>query len=84
MLTESSGELEAAASQHATAAEGWASYGDPAEEAYARIGAGRCLASLGRAQEALSSLRSGGELAAFLKAQPLVDEAARWARTLGS
>jgi hypothetical protein len=84
MLTESTGDLEAASRQHVAAADGWASYGDPAEEAYARIGAGRCLAGLGRAQEALPSLRRGRELARALRARPLVDEAARLERARGS
>jgi DNA-binding SARP family transcriptional activator len=77
MLTEASGDLEAASLQYIDAARGWAAYGAPAEEAYARIGAARCLAAVGRGRDAAGHLRAGLRLAETLRARPLIEEAAR-------
>jgi DNA-binding SARP family transcriptional activator len=75
MLTEADGDLAAASRQFRAAALGWASYGNPAEEAFAQLGAGRCLVALGRSREAVPDLERARELATILGARPLIDEA---------
>jgi hypothetical protein len=82
MLTEAEGDLDAASRDYALAADGWAGYGAPAEEAHARIGAGRCLAVLGRTQAARASLAASARLAQQLRAMPLLGEVARIEATL--
>jgi DNA-binding SARP family transcriptional activator len=84
MLIESGGDLGAASRAYEAAAAGWAAYGDPAEEAYARVGAARCLAGLGRTRGAARNLRAGRTLAEALRAKPLIEEAARVEATLGN
>jgi len=71
-LAEADGDVADAARRYVDAATGWAAYGDPYEEAHALVGAGRCLAALGRAGDATSSLGRATELATSLGAVPLL------------
>ena len=69
-LLEHDGRLGEAASGHAAAALHWREFGDPYEEAQALLGAGRCLAALGRTEEASAPLAAARERFAALGAAP--------------
>lgn len=56
MLAEAHGDTEAGANLYLDAANRWAGFATPVEEAYALLGAGRCLVVLGRKTEAAVSL----------------------------
>jgi len=71
-LAEADGDADVAAGRYLEAATSWAAYGDPYEEARALVGAGRCLASLGRPADATSSLERATALARALGAEPLL------------
>jgi DNA-binding SARP family transcriptional activator len=75
ILAEASGDIEAARELYAGAAEGWQRFGCPGERAYALLGEGRCLVSLGRAHEARTIVHEARHVAAGLNALPLVAEA---------
>jgi hypothetical protein len=72
-LAEQSGENEAAANVYAEAASRWALFGVAAEEAFALLGQGRCLAALGR-PEAETPLLEAHRLFSSLKAEPALAE----------
>ncbi|HEY7282961.1 MAG TPA: adenylate/guanylate cyclase domain-containing protein [Actinomycetota bacterium] len=55
----------------------WETYDHVLERAHAFLGIGRSLLALGRAEEAVGSLRSGREIAVGLRAVRLVDETDR-------
>jgi hypothetical protein len=58
-LAEEAGETEAAAAGYADAARRWGAFGVVAEQAFALLGQGRCLARLGRrAEEPLEQARA--------------------------
>jgi tetratricopeptide (TPR) repeat protein len=46
-VAEAAGDLPAAGRRYAAAADGWEAFGNVPEQAYARLGEGRCLAALG-------------------------------------
>ena len=56
------------------AKDGWSSFGNPFETAFAEMGAGRCLLGLGRRDEATGHLRSARETFARLGAVRLTAE----------
>jgi class 3 adenylate cyclase/tetratricopeptide (TPR) repeat protein len=72
-LAEQSGELEAAANGYAEAASRWALFGVVAEEAFALLGQGRCLAALGK-PEAEKPLLEARRLFSSLGAEPALAE----------
>jgi class 3 adenylate cyclase/tetratricopeptide (TPR) repeat protein len=72
-LAEQSGETEAAANGYAEAASRWALFGVVAEEAFALLGQGRCLAALGKT-EAEKPLLEARKLFASLGAEPALVE----------
>jgi hypothetical protein len=73
-LAEQSGETEAAANGYAENASRWALFGIVAEEAFALLGQGRCLASLGN-PEAEKPLLEARRLFSSLGAEPALAEA---------
>jgi hypothetical protein len=75
ILAEASGDLEAAASGHLLAAEGWRAFGNPAEEAHALLGHARSLAALGRSADGVRSAVRARELGGSLGAVGIVREA---------
>jgi len=74
ILAEARGEIEDAAAQYDTVAAVWEEFGHRLEEALALYGAGRCLATLGRGDEALNRFRRAQEILTELGAQPTVAE----------
>ena len=78
IVAEGKGELEEAQTLYEEAAEKWRAFGHVLERGQALLGAGRCLAQLGRSQEAVDRLRTARELFASLGATPLVAEADDW------
>jgi tetratricopeptide (TPR) repeat protein len=75
---EGHGELELAAELYAEAASRWEEYGHVLERGYALLGAGRCLARLGRWAEASARLGEARAVFAALHAGALAAEAERW------
>jgi len=53
ILEEARGEFESALSSYREAADAWSGFGDVVEEAFAHLGAGRCLLALRQAGEAV-------------------------------
>jgi hypothetical protein len=77
-LAELGGALAEAERRYLAAAEGWAGFGSPEEEAYARIGAARCMLALGHDRLAMGrSLGRARQLAAALGAGDVLTEVAR-------
>ncbi|HSK36707.1 MAG TPA: hypothetical protein VLA80_08225, partial [Actinomycetota bacterium] len=74
VLTEATGDPEAAAALYAEAAEGWATYRNVLEHALAVLGQGRCLAQLGR-PDADQVLRVASQHLTTLGARPAAAEA---------
>jgi hypothetical protein len=74
LLSEARGELQAASSLYAKAAEGWTELGHVLERGLALLGLGRCELGLGRANEAAASLTEARAVFAELGARPLVAE----------
>jgi len=72
-LAEQAGETEAAANLYAGAASRWALFGVVAEEAFALLGQGRCLAAIGK-PEAEKPLLEARKLFAGLGAEPALRE----------
>ena len=62
-----------AANRHTDAAREWAAYGHPLEEAYALLGAARCLYAMGRGHETATGTQRVVTLARSLGARPLLD-----------
>jgi hypothetical protein len=75
---EGHGELELAAELYAEAASRWEEYGHVLERGYALLGAGRCLARLGRWADASARLGEARAVFAALHAGALAAEAERW------
>jgi hypothetical protein len=76
-LAEAHGEHAAAAAGFADAAARWRASGIPYEEAQALLGRGRCLAALGKAEEAREPLSAAREICARLGAKPALEETDR-------
>jgi class 3 adenylate cyclase/tetratricopeptide (TPR) repeat protein len=74
VLVEGHGDIAAAAELYLDAARRWAGFAAPVEEAYARLGAGRCLLALGRTADARTALERARSLWTDLKASPLLAE----------
>ncbi|MEI6725425.1 MAG: hypothetical protein WCN81_04285, partial [Actinomycetes bacterium] len=74
LVRERSADLEAAAADFAAAAAGWNDFCMPYEEAQALLGRGRCLAALGRANQATEPLAAAREIFARLGARPALAE----------
>jgi class 3 adenylate cyclase/tetratricopeptide (TPR) repeat protein len=74
MMAERSGDVEGAAAAFARAATAWSAFGVPLEEALARLGEGRCLMALGRAEQAKPALVEAHAVFARLGAMPAVSE----------
>ena len=70
LAEETCGEHGSAAADFAAASTGWRDFGMPYEEAHARLGQGRCLVALGRAQEAAAPLVAAREVFGSLGAKP--------------
>jgi len=74
---EHEGRLDRAAGRYAEAASRWRGFGAPYEEAYARLGEGRCLAALGRGEDACAPLRRAVRVFRRLGADPVLSQALR-------
>jgi class 3 adenylate cyclase/tetratricopeptide (TPR) repeat protein len=74
ITAEAHGELAEAADLFADAAQRWERFGVVTERAFALLGQGRCLAALGRPDEAGEPLRTARELFAAMGAQPSLVE----------
>jgi tetratricopeptide (TPR) repeat protein len=72
-IAEQFDETEAAANLYAEAASRWALFGNVPEEAFALLGQGRCLATLGKPQ-AVTPLREASKLFSSLGAEPALAE----------
>jgi tetratricopeptide (TPR) repeat protein len=72
-VAEARGELGTAAEIYADVAPKWADYGFGLEEAWLRLGLGRCLLGLGRRKDAARELDRALELAGGLGARPIMD-----------
>jgi hypothetical protein len=72
-LAEAAGDLVDAGGRYRVAADGWKAFGSLPEQAYARLGQGRCLAALGDSG-AEASLRQARELFAPLGYAPALAE----------
>ena len=73
-LAENQGDLEAAAMGYADAAARWQAFGVVPEQAFARLGQGRCLTHLGRTSEATPVLHRAREIFTRLQAAPALAE----------
>ena len=73
-LTEARGDLEAAATAYAEAADRWEGFGVVPEQGFALLGQGRCLVGLSRQTEASSVLRHAREIFEGLDAAPALAE----------
>jgi class 3 adenylate cyclase/tetratricopeptide (TPR) repeat protein len=73
-VLEARGTYDDALALYQPLAEEWGSFGSVLERAYALFGAGRCLLSLGRANEATTQLTAAREIFVSLGARPLIDE----------
>jgi tetratricopeptide (TPR) repeat protein len=76
-LAEAAGDVEAAASLYAEAAERWLGFGHVPERAHALLGHGRCLVALGRAPEAAAPLERARAIFSRLGARRLLAETDR-------
>jgi class 3 adenylate cyclase/tetratricopeptide (TPR) repeat protein len=74
VLAEARGETEDALGGYEHAAADWAAFGHKLEYALALYGAGRCLAELGRADQAAARLAAAREILIELGATPTIDE----------
>jgi hypothetical protein len=77
IIAESRGNLARAVEVYESAAAGWLTFGNPLEEAHARIGVGRCLAGLGQGDAARRSLLEARRIGRTLGAVMVVGEADR-------
>jgi tetratricopeptide (TPR) repeat protein len=78
MVAEAGGELQNAAGLYNAAAEGWRQFGNVPEQGHSSLGAGRCLVSLGRRQEAARPLQEARTIFQSLGARLAVQEADSW------
>ncbi len=74
ILTEAHGNPRAACDEYEEAAQRWQRFGVVAEQAYALLGRGRCLAGLGRPAEAGLALRQARRIFETLRAAPALAE----------
>jgi tetratricopeptide (TPR) repeat protein len=74
LIAEARRELETAAGLYAEAAQRWAEYGHVLEHGLAHLGAGRCLARLGRSAESTVELKEARSVFVRLGARLLVEE----------
>ena len=74
IIAEATGDVPGAVESYADAAERWEQFGVVPEHAYALLGHGRCLVSLGRPTEAAPVLRRARELFHTLGATPGIAE----------
>jgi tetratricopeptide (TPR) repeat protein len=74
ILAEARGESEKAWQGYEQVAADWADFGNALEHALALYGAGRCLAELGRSDEAAERLAAAREILVELGATPTIDE----------
>lgn len=75
LVAEADGRPADAVIAYARAAEAWTAFGVPLEAAYAELGAGRCLAALGRTGESRERLAAARDTAARIDAGVIVREA---------
>jgi tetratricopeptide (TPR) repeat protein len=75
LIAEADGKDEEAARLHAEAADGWAQFGCPAEEAHARIGFGRAAGRMGRTSDATVNLKAALAIADELGAAQISRDA---------
>jgi class 3 adenylate cyclase/tetratricopeptide (TPR) repeat protein len=75
--SEHEGRLDPAAERFADAAVHWRAFGAPYEEAHARLGQGRCLAALGRGDDAATPLRRAARVFRRLGAEPALAQTLR-------
>ena len=73
-LTESRGDLHAAADAYADAADRWERFGVVPEQAFALLGQGRCLMGLDQASDAAPVLHHAREIFERLQAAPALAE----------
>ena len=74
LLEERRGAMDAAAEHFAHAATRWGDFHVPYEEAHALLGRGRCLAALGKTEEAAGPLAAARAIFARLEARPALAE----------
>jgi hypothetical protein len=75
--SEHEGRPDRAAGRYDEAASRWRAFGAPYEEAHARLGQGRCLAALGRGDDAAAPLRRAARVFRRLGAEPALAQALR-------
>jgi len=83
LIAAARGEHDVAAAGFADAAARWHDFGVPFEEGQALLGQGRCLAVLGRAQEATQPLEQAHDIFARLGARPALEDSEAWLQRLG-
>jgi hypothetical protein len=83
ILTEARGDLQSAADAYADAAGRWERLGVVPEQAFALLGEGRCVATLGRSSEALPVLQQARQIFTRLGAAPALAETDALLATLG-
>lgn len=74
LVAEAQGRAEEALGLYLEANEGWSSFGNPLETAFAGVGAGRCLIEPSRRDEATRRLRGAREIFGGLGTGKLVDQ----------
>jgi hypothetical protein len=74
-VAEAHDRIEEALGHHRAAADGWASYGFPFEQAQASMAAARCLVRLGRGEEGSPLAAAAASIFAGLGATPLAGKA---------
>lgn len=75
VFAEADGEIERARDLFASAAAAWRDFGNPGEQAHARLGEGRCLVRLGQGEGSVPALQEARAILKRLRAAPLVAEA---------
>jgi tetratricopeptide (TPR) repeat protein len=80
--SEQEGEYDRAAQRFAEAASRWHAFGAPYEAAQARLGQGRCLVALGRADDAVRPLRDAARVFRRLGAAPALAQTLRLSRPM--
>jgi class 3 adenylate cyclase/tetratricopeptide (TPR) repeat protein len=76
LVAEQQGRLEDAVEGFRDAADRWASFTTPIEEAHARIGHARCLVALGRHADAVAPLAAAREIGERMGAKPMLADVA--------
>lgn len=74
VVAEADGDVEPARELFAAAAAGWSDFGNPFEQAQARLGEGRCLVRLGQGAASVPALRKARAIFNRLSAAPFVAE----------